>query len=265
MSPARRLIIASVLALLGVLVAAGPGLAAAPPRDDLTQFSCEKALDPANRAVAVTSVMRPVAGTRRLAVKFDLLERTASSPVATAVHAPGLGVWITPTDPPTLGQRAGDVFRVEKSVLNLDAPASYQFRATFRWTGARGKVLGTATKLSLTCRQRELRPDLLVKSVAVSPISGHPDENLYAVVIADQGATGAGPFQVLFVPGDNSAPMTHEVQFLRAGQSRQLSFVGPVCDATSPPTVTVDATSVVDDFDRTNNSMTVACPASTSS
>jgi CARDB len=258
----RATIIAGCAALAGAFFAGGSAAAAAttPPRAELTQFVCQPALDPANRSVSVQAVMRPLTGTRKLAVKFDLLERAPGSVTATVLHADGLGVWITP-ETPTLGQLPGDVWRLNKSVLNLAAPDTYQFRATYRWTGLHGKVLGTTVKYSRTCRQRELRPDLLVQSITVGAIAGHPDENLYTAVIADQGLTGAGPFEVLFAPGDTSAPITRTVQFLRPGASKQMTFVGPVCDPADPPTVTVDATSVVDDYNRANNVMAAVCPA----
>jgi hypothetical protein len=251
-----------VCLIAGAAVAAGAGpapAAAATARAELTQFACQRALDPANRSVSILAVTRPLTGTRKLAVKFDLLERTPVTASPTPVRADGLGVWITPTNP-TLGQLPGDVWRLNKTVLNLDAPAAYRFRVTFRWTGALGKVLGTAVRYTRTCTQRELRPDLLVSSITVTPVAGHPEEDLYTAVIADQGATGAGPFEVLFAPGDSSAPITRTVQFLHAGESRSLSFVGAACDAASPPTVTVDATSEVDDDNRANNTMTAVCP-----
>jgi len=265
--------LASAFLIAGAAVAAGAGPAAAgpaapgaaaAPRAELTQFVCQRALDPANRSVSVQAVTRPLTDTRKLAVKFDLLERTPAAPSAATVRGDGLGTWITPTDP-TLGQLPGDVWRLNKTVLNLDAPATYRFRVTFRWTGALGKVLGTAVRYTRSCTQRELRPDLLVSSITVGPVAANPDEDLYTAVIADQGATGAGPFEVLFAPGDSSAPMTRMIQFLRAGESRSLSFVGPTCDAASPPTVTVDATSEVDDDNRANNTMTAVCPATTPS
>jgi len=259
----KSLISACLIAGAAVVAGAGPAAAsAATPRAELTQFVCQRALDPANRSVSVQAVTRPLTGTRKLAVKFDLLERTPAVPSAATVRADGLGVWITPTNP-TLGQLPGDIWRLNKTVLNLDGPATYRFRVTFRWTGALGKVLGTAVRYTRTCTQRELRPDLLVSSITVGPVTDHPDENLYTAVIADQGATGAGPFEVLFAPGDSSAPITRTVQLLRAGESRSLSFVGPVCDGASPPTVTVDATSEVDDYNRANNTMAAVCPAAT--
>jgi hypothetical protein len=252
---------AAGVALAVALVTGGPvAVAATPPRADLSRFVCQKALDPPNRSVSIQAVMRPLAATRRLAVRFDLLERTPDSAAATVVHAQGLGVWITPTDP-TLGQRPGDVWRVNKSVLNLDAPARYAFRVTYRWTGLHGELLGTAIKYSRTCRQRELRPDLLVQSITVSAISGHLQNDLYTAVIANQGLTPAGPFEVLFAPGDASVPITRTVQLLRPSASKRIEFVGPACDADSPPTVTVDATDEVNDFNRANNVMTAVCPA----
>jgi hypothetical protein len=169
-------------------------------------------------------------------------------------------VWRSPANP-TLGRLPGDVWRLQKSVYNLDVPFTYQFRVSFRWTGAHGKVLGTATRSSRTCRQRELRPDLTVKSIAIGAVAGHPKQELYTAVVANQGLTGAGPFQVLFVPGDSSAPSTQTVSFLGAGRTRTLSFVGPLCNAASPPTVTADSASQVNDFDRANNQRAAVCAA----
>lgn len=243
---------------------AGAAAPAPPPRASLTQFSCVRALDPDNRSVSVRAVMRPLAGTRRMAIKFDLLEQTAGSAPEALGKVGGLGVWITPTNP-TLGQLSGDVWRLSKPVINLEAPAGYQFRVTFRWNGSHGRILGTAVRLSRTCHQPELRPDLLVDTISVTAISGQPEQDLYSAVIADEGATGAGPFEVLFAPGDTSAPITDTVQFLGAHKTRQLSFVGPVCNPSNPPTITVDAASQVDDYNRANNVMSAECPLPTNS
>jgi hypothetical protein len=227
----------------------------------LVQFSCTHALDPVDRSISLQAVMRPLAGTRQLAVKFTLLQRARGAITSTVVHGNGLGVWITPTNP-TLGQLPGDVWHLDKSVLNLDAPAAYRFHVSFRWTGAHGKVLGTARRWSRWCSQRELRPDLAVQSLTVNAVPGQPNVDRYTAVIANLGATGAGPFEVLFAPGDtSSAAKTDTIAFLGAGKTRQVSFDGPVCDSTAPPTITADAAEEVDDLDRTNNAATAVCPA----
>jgi len=262
----RRLVtgLAAVAAVVVAPVASASttrGSTVPPPRSVLSSFACTHALDPGARAIAIKANMRPLSGTRKMAMRFELLQRSPGLPVQ-EVSGGDLGVWRTPPNP-TLGQLAGDVWRLQKSVYNLAVPFTYQFRVSFRWTGAHGKVLGTATRYSRTCRQRELRPDLAVTSITVSAIAGHPKKELYTAVVANQGLTGAGPFQVLFAPGDTSAPTTDTISFLGAGKKRTLSFTGPVCDSANPPTVSADSASQVDDFDRTNNVMAATCPAST--
>jgi hypothetical protein len=259
----RRLVTGLAAAAAVAAVPVASVSAAAPPRSQLSAFTCTHALDPGARAVAVKATMRPLAGTRKMAIRFELLQRSPGLPVQ-EVSGGDLGVWRTPPNP-TLGQLPGDVWRLQKSVYNLQVPFTYQFRVSFRWSGLHGKVLGTASRDTHTCRQLELRPDLTVTSITVSAITGHPKKELYTAVIANQGLTGAGPFQVLFAPGDTSAPTTDTITFLGPGKARTLSFVGPLCDSANPPTVSADSASEVDDFDRTNNVVPAVCPASPSS
>jgi CARDB len=256
------LLASPALVVLSVWVTAGATASAAAkpaPRENLTVFACHRALDPPDRSVSVKAVMRPVAGTRALSLKFDLLETVAGT-TRSLTGAGDLGIWLSPKDP-TLGRRPGDVWELTKAVSNLDAPAGYRFRVTFRWLGAHDKVLATAVRQSAGCSQRELRPDVLVKSVSVTAIADKPHKQLFTAVIGNRGASSAGPFQVLFTPGDGSASKTHIVTRIDAHSSRRLSFVGPLCNAASPPTVVADSADQVDDSDRDNNAMTVTCPS----
>jgi CARDB len=255
----RFLLLMALLALPVLDVGSAAATTKAPPRYDLTSFACQRALDPPNRSVSVNAVMRTVTGTRKLSLKFDLLEKVAGA-TRSLTGAGDLGIWLSPRDP-TLGRRTGDVWELNKAVSNLDAPAVYRFRVTFRWLGAHDRVLATAVAQSGSCAQRELRPDLLVRSVSVTVIPHKPHKQRYTVAVADRGASGAGPFQVLFTPGDGSAPQTKTVSRVDAHSSLRLSFTGPLCDPGSPPTVVADATDQVDDYDRNNNAMTVTCPA----
>jgi hypothetical protein len=253
--------VAGIVAVVPVdaVPATAAGTGAAAPRAQLTRFACGQALDPGNRSVSVRAVMRPLAGTRRLAVKFELLQRSGGS-AQSMVHAGDLGVWVSPANP-TLGQVPGDVWRLDKTVLDLAAPATYQFRVIYRWTGANG-VLGTAVRVSRLCRQPELRPDLAVGLLSVTPVAGQPDRDLYTALITNRGLTGAGPFEVLFVPGGSAASTPMSISSLGPGRSRTLSFTGPVCDPSNPPRVTVDAARQVDDYNRANNTAAAVCPAS---
>jgi len=150
----RRL---TALAVLGAVAPAAPSVAsasvtAASPRSaSLEHFACTRAAEALNRAVAVTAVMRPVAGTRRMELKFVLLRRRAGTSAFTPVSGKGLGRWVHPDDP-NLGQRPGDVWEYAKPVVNLVAPAVYRFRVTFRWDEAATR--SDAVLLSSTCDQK---------------------------------------------------------------------------------------------------------------
>jgi hypothetical protein len=249
------------LALCVLLLVAATTASGAPPRAQLHAFACHRALDPPDRSIAVTAVMRPLPGTQHLSLRFDLLMSEGASMPQKVIRSGDLGVWITPTNP-TLGQLPGDVWNLQKSVVELAAPASYRFRVEFRWTGAHGRVLGSTVLYSGRCRQRELRPDLLVSSIAVTAIPNNPNKDLYTALIANAGNSAAGPFDVLFAPADGSAPKTHTVALLAAHASRTEAFVGPLCTAASAPTITVDSAREVDDLNRANNALTATCPAS---
>jgi hypothetical protein len=247
--------------LAAVLLAAvlpGTALAAsAAPRAHLDRIVCHRALDPAARYVSVTAVMRPLPGTVRMEVRFDLLQRLPGAASFAAVTAPGLGDWISPGDP-TLGQRPGDVWKVIKPVADLDAPAVYRFLVNFRWTGSGGRVLGMAMRLTRGCTQRELRPDLVVNSIQVAADPGHPQLDDYLVEIADTGPTGAGPFSVAFT--DAGHERDRVVSHIAAHASLPLKFVGPVCDSADPPSATVDPQDQIDVSSRAQATQIAVCP-----
>jgi len=256
--------------LLGVAAAAvcalalGSGTAAAatatPPNDELRSFVCQTALDPPARAVSVQAVMRPLAGTSKLQMKFELLRQVKPHTRFISVHGRGLGGWISPTDP-TLGQRAGDVWIVNHPVVDLAGPATYKYRVTFKWIGAQGQTLGTAVQPSPTCYQPELRADLLVRSLSMTPITSGSAAGqwAYTAEIANRGLTGAGPVEVVFA-GSGSVPLSATVASVGAKSSARQRFVAPPCTAGSQLTVTVDPKQTVDEYDYANNVLSMPCP-----
>jgi hypothetical protein len=131
------------------------GASSPPPRTVLQNFACHRSPDSLNRWIEVTAVMRPISGTERMAMKFELLQRQPHSRGFTDVprdHT-DLGTWKHPTNPPTLGSRPGDHWNVKKLVVNLSSPAVYKFRVSFRWLDASGKSLGTVVRQSQLCNQ----------------------------------------------------------------------------------------------------------------
>ena len=232
------------------------------PRALLVAPICQTALDPPARAVSITAVMRPVTGTQKLAVEFQLLQRAAGAAAWTPVAGPGLGVWVSPTSPATLGQRPNDVWYVKKPVADLAAPAGYRFAVSFRWLGTGTTVLQSVTELSRVCREPELRPDLAVQSISTAPDPSHPKHEIYSAVIQNLGLTGAGPFTVeLSVAGQPLVERT--VQHIAPHQLLTVLLPGPACDPAQPPTVTVDPSGQVDVYSRTQATLAAQCSATT--
>jgi hypothetical protein len=149
------------LACLGIAAAlAGAttplaGASSQPPRTALQSFACHRSSDSLNRWIQVIAVMRPISGTERMAMKFELLQREPHSRAFADVPRGNtdLGTWKHPTNPPTLGSRPGDHWNVKKVVVNLSAPAVYKFRVSFRWFDSNGKSLGTVVRQSQLCNQ----------------------------------------------------------------------------------------------------------------
>jgi CARDB len=233
--------------------------AATPPRSALGAIACRQAINPLAREVSLQATMRPLAGTRSLEIRFALSISSPGHPAAPVV-ASGLGQWLMPSDP-TLGRRPGDIWKLSKAVYDIGA-GSYRFAVSFRWLGAKGTVLKTVTRDSSSCTIKELRPDLVVRSVKVIPVGGGQSRDRYEAVIANRGHSASGPFSVLFEPGVvGASSQTRQAHSLPAGKRLKVRFTGPACQAASPPTVVADPAGGVDDSQRSNNALTVTCPA----
>jgi hypothetical protein len=148
------------LGILSVVAIGAPQLAAAsstqpPPRTALSSFGCHRSSDSLSRWIGVTATMRPLSGTQRMAMKFQLLRKRPHKQAFNDVSAAqtDLGKWIHPTNPPTLGQRPGDLWTVQKQVVNLAAPSAYELRVSFRWSGTGQKVLQTVVRVTAMCHQ----------------------------------------------------------------------------------------------------------------
>lgn len=231
--------------------------AATPPRDQLRSFVCQKALDPPARGVSIQAVMRPLRGTAKMQIRFDLLRQFRPGGRFKPVRGHGLGSWTTPANP-TLGQRAADIWIVNHPVVNLAAPATYRYRVGFRWLGSSGQRLGSAVLSSPNCYQPELRANLLVRSLSVSPLAS--GQVAYTAVIANRGLTGAGPAEVDFTPG-RGATQSVTIPAVGARSTTRHRFLAPACMPGSMLTVTVDPSHAVDEYNFADNTLTVACPA----
>ena len=141
------------------------------PLDQLRSFVCQKALDPPARAVSVQAVMRPVTGTSRMQMRFDLCARPLRERLSRWCAGGSLGSWISPHGPDArpAPRRCVDPHH---PVVDLAAPATYRFRVSSAGSGRR--VSGSATA---DADDRRLLParaagaDLLVRSLNVGASS----------------------------------------------------------------------------------------------
>lgn len=263
----RRWLLAGVIALAAgstittqlALGATAPGTAT---RAYVKAFMCHRALQASHRVVSVTAVMRPVTGTARMRMRFELISDAGGQ--MSQVPGGDLGKWISPR-PVTLGQDPNDVWIVRDPVKGVAVPAGYRFRVSFRWVGADHKTIATATRSGEICWQPDMRPDLLVQSIEVGALPGYAAQNKYVAEITNDGLTAARSFEVEFTPGDGSAVQTVPIAGLDAHTTRTETFIGPACTTTTAPTITVDPEHQVDDLDPENNSLTATCPPPSSS
>jgi hypothetical protein len=254
----RRLLLVAAILAVGSALPTTPALGA-DQHTLLKDFACRPAVKPARRVVSVTAVMRPIQGTVRLAMRFQLL--STKSGQVTALRGGDLGNWISP-NPVTLGERPGDVWILKHPVTGVPVGTTYHFRVSFRWVGAGGRTIASSARVTATCFQPYVRPDLLVQSISVGPSPSDPSSSQYVVWIANDGLTAAGSFQVAFVPGGSAlGKQTVTVPRLGPHQTVSETFTGPACTAANAPTITVDPAKQVPDPNRANNSLTATCPS----
>lgn len=212
--------------------------------------SCHNGSAPLDRYAVFSAQMGSIDKSAKMQVRFDL--QSLSGRKYRRVQAPGLGVWRS--------SAAGvDIFRYRKQVANLQPGATYRALVRFRWLDEDGRTIQSTTRRTKTCKEPDVRPDLVSGPVAAEP-SAQPGRVRYTIVVRNDGRSAAPTaFTVAFTVGREAQP-AQTVQPLGAGDQRSLVFVGPRCDAADPLRVTVDSDLAVDESSESNNTRTVPCP-----
>jgi len=238
-------------------VAAAP-LAAAPaahaqerPPLQARLMSCTTGATASARTAAFTASMPALAGTRRMWIRFDLLQRMAADAEFAPVALPAWGRWQR-SEP----GRAGFIYT--KRVRALRAPGAYRARVRFRWYDARGRIQRTAVRLTRACHQPDPRPDLRAGDLAVAPGLG-PASATYLLAIENTGRGAAAPFDVVLTAGGMPQPPVR-VARLAPGASRVVSLPGPRCAAGTTLRFVLDAGGVVAESDEADDVVDRACP-----
>ncbi len=243
-----------ILTLLVALGAASTSAVAQAPGAKLALGAklqdCHSGTTPEQRYAVFIGQMPVIAGTKRMAMRFDLFQHITAEGFQ-HIAVPKFGVWQK-----SLANQTGFVFT--RRVDALAAPANYRVVVSFRWYDSHGKVQRTVARTTATCTQPDPRPNLSVGRVqgARGPVKGTVD---YDIVVRNQGLGDAGPFGVLLTVNGQVQPQ-QTVVGLAAGAKTDVSVTAPTCTPGSTVTIQLDPQNQVIESNEGDDSFTRPCP-----
>jgi CARDB len=248
------LVIGLPLTLLALAGGAGPAQAASLDKVALSArtTSCLDGADDTARAAAFTGAMPATAATKRMQMRFVLMQRSGPGPKGKfrKVAVPGWGGWER-SDPGHKG------FVFTKRVEALTAPAGYRAVITFRWYDAKDHILRSTSRTTPVCEQPDPRADLVL--AGVEAVSTGRTTAAYTVSVGNEGHADAVPFAVtVTVDGTVSEPAI--LGPLTAGERVQGTVAAPKCAPGSTITITVDAANSVDESVEDDDVVQRPCP-----
>jgi hypothetical protein len=247
----RRVLILSALLLAGTI----PASAAAAPDDGLTTppklgatlETCTTSPLPVQRIASFVGSMPARAHATRMRMRFDLERKRPGDLRWRRLQAAGFGVWER-SDPGVAG------FVFTKRVTSLPAPASYRALVRFAWISADGSTGKSARARTATCRQPDLRPNLVPGALTATLDLQPPGLAVYILLVRNTGRSAANPFSVRVGTG------TAEVGPLEPGEERAVAVAGLACLPLVPIVVRVDADRRVDESEERGNGALRSCP-----
>jgi hypothetical protein len=242
---------ALIVTLVLLALPAGAQAQAPPLRAKLS--ACQSGPAASARTATFVGSMPAVAGTKRMWMRFDLFERVAPATDFAAVKAPRLGVWQK-----SAPGRASSGFVFTQRVQGLTGPASFRAQVRFRWYGAGGRLLRSATRTSAMCKQPDERPDLRAGALdaARGPLL---DQATYELDVRNDGRTAATGFDVVLTVGGAEQPPQH-VAGLAPSATAPVTFVGPRCAPGSTLRFEVDAEDTVEESSEADDVVERVCP-----
>jgi hypothetical protein len=238
--------------LVGSLLAPFAVAEARQPPAGVALQQCRSAQDPSERRATFVGRMMRVPGAHRLQMRFALRQRVRGERRWTRVEVADWDQWHT-SDPAMRG------YRYAKTVLGLSAPAAYRTVVRFRWVAADGRVVARHRATSRPCRQADVRPNLRVGGIDISPVEGSGLWR-YRVLVRNTGRSRAGA-SVLALMVDGSLSERVIVRGLGPRGARVVDVHAPPCDPAGPGISAIaDADDQVAERDETDNVFEQACP-----
>ena len=211
--------------------------------------ACSTGASEDERFAVFTGSMPARKGTRRMAVRFDLQERSGPGASWRRIAAPAFGRW-EKSEP----GRAG--LEWVKRLERLRDGRQYRSVVRFRWYAASGAVQAERRRTTPVCAQPDARADLRVESVGVVP-GRDEGTSTYLVTVVNDGQTAAEAFGVAVDAGGE--PASRPVPGLAAGERTTVEVVAGRCAAGATAVATVDPADAVDEADEADNALRKAC------
>jgi len=206
-----------IILLALVAVAAAPAYAGEKPAT-VRVLSCSPWQEGLGGTVTYESRMRKIPDASRMAVSFALLERIVGSPFQ-RVTTSGMNK----------SRRGAGTFKWQHKFEGLRLGAVYRARVRFRWYAEDGTLLRSETQKSARCEQPGDHPNLRIRRIelAEGEVEGAAR---YDVTVVNRGLAEATTVGVgLRVDGQLVDEADGAIEALRPGESRTVSFSGPVC------------------------------------
>jgi hypothetical protein len=249
----RRVALTSLVACLCLAPAGAYALVAKTPKraDARARLTaCRPSLDQTNRSLTVDASMRSLQKGDRMQLRFDLYQKTQRARRFKKLPGPGLGTW----NPATPGV---DRFRFRKPIQNLPAAATYFVKVTYRWLDEHGAAYARTVRLTGTCFQPDLRPDLRIAGFdGVRRVA--QGQFVYKVILRNAGRTASRDFDAVLTVGGLPRPAVN-VPGLNPGERRAVDLPGPRCEPGATARVELDPDNRVDEAGETNNSRSTTC------
>jgi hypothetical protein len=163
--------------------------------------------------------MRRLRGTRRMKMRFTLLERPAGLLRFKRVRAPGLSRWRRSA----AGVRS---YGYSQAVRGLHEGSAYRMRVRYRWYDRDGDLQRSARRTSRTCRMFVPLANLRVRALEYRALGGGVWRYRARVVNVGRAAADGVAVQLAV---DGGVVNTETVDRLSPGEAAFLDFDGPAC------------------------------------
>jgi hypothetical protein len=195
------------------------GKARGKSRTEVTVRRCETGDTPGERLALFRGQMRAIRHTRRMMMRFVLIERSpeGESPAAAPKR---LSRWHR-------SRRHVRTFRYKQTVTGLQPGVTYLTLVRYRW-------LRKGKRKSLTVRRRsaECRQDGDLPNLAVGPISARrglaPGNEIYSMPVTNTGKAVADSVKVDLMV-DSASADAYTIESLAPGQTETIEISGPAC------------------------------------